>query len=73
MEIKVKTAQGVPLSRIAALYGIDRKTARKLRDATADPSGAITRTRESRFAEHREYVRERLNAGVPIAQIARDL
>lgn len=73
MEIKVKTAQGIPLSRIAVECGIDRKTARKLRDATSDPSGPITRTRRSRFVEHTEYVRERLKAGVPIAQIVRDL
>lgn len=73
MEIKVKTAQGLPLSRIAVECGIDRKTARKLRDAPSDPSGPITRARASRFVEHTEYVRERLKAGVPIAQIARDL
>ena len=73
MEIKVKTAQGIPLSRIAVECGIDRKTARKLRDATSDPSGPITRIRESRFTEHTDYVRERLKAGVPIAQIVRDL
>lgn len=73
MEIKIKTAQGVPLSRVAAELGIDRKTARKLRDATADPDAAIVRTRISRFAEHVGYVETRLEAGVPIAQIARDL
>jgi transposase len=73
MEIKIKTAQGIPLSQIAAEYGIDRKTARKLRDAPHDPSGPITRSRQSRFVEHTEYVRDRLRMGVPIAQIARDL
>jgi transposase len=73
MEIKIKTAQGVPLSQIAVEYGIDRKTARKLRDAAHDPSGPITRNRQSRFVEHTEYVRDRLQMGVPIAQIARDL
>ena len=73
MEIKVKTAQGIPLSRIAVECGIDRKTARKLRDATSDPTGPIIRTRRSRFTEHTDYVRERLKAGVPIAQIVRDL
>ncbi|GAC1420871.1 MAG: IS21-like element ISMac9 family transposase [Candidatus Velthaea sp.] len=73
MDIKVKTAQGVPLSRIAADLGIDRKTARKLRDAEADPSAAIVRARTSRFAEHTAYVQGRLQAGVPIAQVARDL
>jgi transposase len=73
MEIKIKTAQGIPLSQIAAEYGIDRKTARKLRDAEHDPSGPITRIRQSRFVKHTEYVRDRLQLGVPIAQIARDL
>jgi transposase len=73
MEIKVKTAQGIPLSRVAAECGIDRKTARKLRDAPKDPSGPTIRNRQSRFVEHTEYVRERLKAGVPIAQIVRDL
>jgi transposase len=73
MEIKVKSAQGIPLSQIAAECGIDRKTARKLRDAICDPSHPITRNRQSRFVKHTEYVVERLKAGVPIAQIARDL
>lgn len=73
MEIKVKTAQGIPLSQLAAECGIDRKTARKLRDANSDPSGPMTRIRKSRFSKHTEYISERLNAGVPIAQIARDL
>jgi transposase len=73
MDIKIRTAQGVPLSRIAADLGIDRKTARKLRDADADPSGKIVRPRSSRFSKHESYVRDRLAAGVPIAQIARDL
>lgn len=73
MDIKIRTAQGVPLSRVAADLGIDRKTARKLRDADADPSAAIVRTRTSRFVEHTAYVRDRLQAGVPIAQIARDV
>jgi len=73
MDIKIRTAQGVPLSRVAADLGIDRKTARKLRDAQADPSSTIVRTRMSRFVEHAAYVQGRLQAGVPIAQIARDL
>ena len=73
MEIKVKTAQGKPLSRIAVECGIDRKTARKLRDAPSDPSGPIVRNRQSRFVKHTDYVRDRLRAGVPIAQIVRDL
>jgi transposase len=73
MEIKIRTTQGIPLSQIAAEYGIDRKTARKLRDAEHDPDGPITRSRQSRFAKHTEYVRDRLKMGVPIAQIARDL
>lgn len=58
---------------MAAEYGIDRKAARKLRDVASDPSRPITLKRQSRFVEHTEYVRERLNVGVPIAQIARDL
>ena len=73
MDIKLRTAQGVPLSRIAADLRIDRKTARKLRDAKSDPSGDIVRPRSSRFSVHKAYVRDRLRAGVPIAQIARDL
>jgi transposase len=73
MDIKIRTAQGVPLSRVAADLGIDRKTARKLRDAQADPSSTIVRTRMSRFVEHAAYVQGRLQADVPIAQIARDL
>ena len=73
MEIKIKTAQGVPLSRIAAECGIDRKTARKLRDAESDPSGRIERRRPSRLDQHGAFIAERLRVGVPIAQIARDL
>ena len=74
MDIKTRTAQGVPLSRIAADLGIDRKTARKLRDAESDPSVVSTaRPRASRFAEHESYVRDQLKAGVPIAQIAREI
>jgi len=73
MEIKIRTAQGEPLSQVAADLGIDRKTARKLRDADADPSAVIIRRRVSRFVEHTDYVRERLAAGVPVAQIARDV
>jgi hypothetical protein len=64
----------VPLSRIAADLGIDRKTARKLRDAESDPSiVSTTRPRASRFAEHESFIRVQLRAGVPIAQIARDI
>ncbi len=38
MDIKIRTAQGVPLSRIAADLGIDRKTARRLRETRSrDP------------------------------------
>lgn len=73
MEIKIRTAQGEPLSQIAAELGIDRKTARKLRDAEADPNVKIVRKRASRFVEHTAYVQERIGAGVPVAQIARDL
>jgi len=73
MEIKIRTAQGEPLSRIAAELGIDRKTASKLRDAEADPNVKIVRKRASRFVEHTAFARERIGAGVPVAQIARDL
>jgi transposase len=73
MDIKAMAAQGIPLSRIAAELGIDRKTARRLRDADADPNRVLTRNRASRLAPYQEYIRERLAAGVPIAQIARDL
>jgi hypothetical protein len=73
LDVKMRTAQGVPLSRIADL-GIDRKTARKLRDAESDPETvSIVRRRASRFAEHEAYVREQLREGVPISQIAREL
>lgn len=74
IEVRVRTAQGVPLSRIAADLGIDRKTARKHRDAELDPETVpIVRNRASRFAAHEEYVRERLGKGVRISQIAREL
>jgi len=74
LEIKTRTAQGVPLSRIAADLGIDRKTARKHRDAESDPKAVpIVRHRASRFAEHEAYIREQLAAGVRISQIAREL
>jgi hypothetical protein len=74
IDIKARTAQGVPLSRIAADLGIDRKTARRLRDAEFDPETiSIVRHRTSRFAEHETYVREQLKEGVPISQIARRL
>lgn len=73
MDIKAMVAQGIPLSRIAADLGIDRKTARRLRDADTDPNRVLTRNRASRLAPYEEYIRERLTAGVPIAQIARDL
>lgn len=36
MQVKIQDAQGIPLTRIAADLGIDRKTARKLRDAGAE-------------------------------------
>jgi transposase len=73
MNIKAMAAQGIPLSRIAAEFGIDRKTARRLRDADADPNRVLTRNRASRLAPYEKYIGERLGAGVPIAQIARDL
>jgi transposase len=72
MKIKVQAAQGVPLTRIAAENGIDRKTARKLRDAPAEPTVALRR-RRSKLDEHEQWIAERLGAGVPAAQLARDL
>ena len=73
MNIKAMAAQGIPLSRIAAEFGIDRKTARRLRDADADPNRVLTRNRASRLAPYEKYIGERLGAGVPIAQIAREI
>jgi transposase len=72
MEVQIQTAQGVPLARIARSLGIDRKTARKLRDAPAEAAVAVRR-RPSRLDEFRPYIEQRLAAGVPAAQIARDL
>jgi hypothetical protein len=73
-EIRARTAQGVSLSRIASDLGIDRKTARKHRDAESDPETVpIVRHRPSRFAEHEAYIREQLGEGVRISQIAREL
>ncbi len=43
MQVEVLEAQGVPLARIAANLGIDRKTARKLRRAQAEPTVAVRR------------------------------
>ena len=74
MDMKVRTAQGVPLSRVAADLGIDRKTARKHRDAESDlETISIFRRRTSRFAEHEVYVWKQLKDGVRISQIAREL
>jgi len=72
MTIKVRTAQGVPLAKIAADLGIDRKTARKLRDADVEPTVTLRR-RSSKLDEYADWVRDRLAAGVPAAQLARDL
>ncbi len=72
MKIKVQAAQGVPLTRIAAEHGIDRKTARKLRDAPAEPAVALRR-RPSRLDQYADWIGERLGAGVPAAQLTRDL
>ena len=72
MKIKVQAVQGVPLTRIAAGHGIDRKTARKLRDAAAEPTVSLRR-RPSRLEPYAEWIRERLAAGVPAAQLVRDL
>jgi transposase len=72
MEVQIQTAQGVPLAQVARRLGIDPKTARKLRDAPAEPTVTVRR-RRSRFDEHRDYIEQRLAQGVPAAQIARDL
>jgi transposase len=72
MKIKVQAAQGVPLTRIAAEQGIDRKTARKLRDAPAEP-GVTLRRRPSRLEGYADWIGERLGAGVPAAELVRDL
>lgn len=71
MTIKVRTAQGVPLARIAVDLGIDPKTARKLRDADGEPTVTLRR-RRSRLDVHADWIRDRLAAGVPAAQLARD-
>jgi transposase len=60
------------LARVARRLGIDRKTARKLRDAPAEPAVTVRR-RRSRIDEHRDYIEHRLAEGVPAAQIGRDL
>jgi len=62
----------VPLTRIAEDLGIDRKTARKLRDAQAEPAVTVRR-RKSQLDEYAGWIRERLAAGVPAAQLTRDL
>jgi transposase len=72
MEVQIQTAQGVPLAQVARRLGIDRKTARKLRDAPAEPAVTVRR-RRSRIDEHRDYIEHRLAEGVPAAQIGRDL
>ena len=48
MEVQIQTAQGVPLAQVARRLGIDPKTARKLRDAPAEPTVTVRR-RRSRF------------------------
>jgi transposase len=72
MKIKVQAAQGVPLARIAAEHGVDRKTARKLRDAPAEPTVTLRR-RPSKLDVYADLIAERLKAGVPAAQLVRDL
>ena len=72
MTIKVRAAQGVPLTRIAADLGIDPKTARKLRDSAAEPTVALRR-RASKLDAHTDWIRDRLVAGLPAAQLVRDL
>jgi len=73
MTIKIQTAQGIPLARIARSLGIDPKTARRLRNAAAEPTSPAKRSRLSSLAPYANYVRDRLAAGVPAAQIGRDL
>ncbi len=51
MEIKIRTAQGDQLSQIAAEFGIDRKTARKLRDAEAELDPAFQQRANRDFVE----------------------
>jgi transposase len=72
MQVKIQDAQGVPLARIAEDLGIDRKTARKLRDAEGEPAVTVRR-RKSQLDEYADWIRERLAAGVPAAQLTRDL
>lgn len=72
MQVKIQAAQGVPLARIAADLGIDRKTARKLREAESEPTVTVRR-RRSKLDEYADWMRERLGAGVPAAQLTRDL
>jgi transposase len=72
MEVQIQTARGIPLSAIARNLGIDRKTARKLRDMAGEPTVTVRR-RQSRLSVHREYVAEQLRKGIPAAQICRDL
>lgn len=72
MQVNIQDAQGVPLTRIATNLSIDRKTARKLRDAGAEPTVTVRR-RKSQLDEYADWIRERLAAGVPAAQLARDL
>lgn len=61
MQIKIQDAQGVPLTRIAANLGIDRKTARKLRDADVEPAVTVRR-RKSKLVEYADWMRDRLAA-----------
>lgn len=71
MQVKVLDAQGVPLTRIADDLGIDRKTARRLRDAQAEPTVTVRR-RRSQLDQYADWIKERLTAGVPAAQLMRD-
>lgn len=72
MQIKIQDAQGVPLTRIAENLGIDRKTARRLRDADVEPTVTLRR-RKSKLDDYAQWMRDRLTAGVAAAQLARDL
>jgi len=72
MNVKILGAQGVPLAEIARRLGMDRKTARKLARAEAEPK-PTPRRRRSKLEEHVSWLRDRLTAGVPAAELHRQL
>lgn len=55
MQVKIQAAQGVPLARIADDLGIDRKKARKLRNADAEPTVAVRRRAQTGYWRAREH------------------